>query len=295
MYMSCFHHVSSHAIFYTYFSPFTKIHHLCKTPGQEPHGTHSRPAHIPVAFFSSPVQEKRLQLSPFTSVWASGQKERAPGEADKKSEHGGSVSWFSAGGTGQHLSVWYTARLWWIKGSARRSTLAMFSSKRKTPPWLCTAAVRGSRAVIMSWSYSGFLWFLERNDSTVYILNRKTYVGFSEINTGSKIYIQPLPVSGDDCLQLVAFLSTSIKKGVWKVHGNKRWSNFTKGLKVKTNCYPQLRMVRNNPGTTEAQTCHDLEASGTLTTIKRVLLHHGLRFFRLREKLLLQNKPLQDD
>ncbi|KAJ8005904.1 hypothetical protein DPEC_G00122740 [Dallia pectoralis] len=40
-----------------------------------------------------------------------------------------------------------------------------------------------------------------------------------------------------------------------------------------------VRMVRNNPGTTKTQACHELEAAGTpvsLSTVKRVLHRHGL-------------------
>lgn len=62
-----------------------------------------------------------------------------------------------------------------------------------------------------------------------------------------------------------------------------RWSNFCQGLKEKNpKTSPSAKrksaqMVRNNPGATKAQACHEAEAAGAPYTVKRALHHHGLK------------------
>lgn len=52
-------------------------------------------------------------------------------------------------------------------------------------------------------------------------------------------------------------------------------------------------MARNQPGSIKAQTFYECEAVITLSTVTKVLYHHGPRVCHPRKKLLQQNQHLQ--
>lgn len=57
-----------------------------------------------------------------------------------------------------------------------------------------------------------------------------------------------------------------------------------------------VRMVKSQPRTTKKQVCDEIEADGTqvsVSTVKRVLHHHGLRGCHARRKPLLQKRHLK--
>lgn len=65
--------------------------------------------------------------------------------------------------------------------------------------------------------------------------------------------------------------------------------------KTHSNEMKLVIMLRNNPGTTKAPDCHELETAGPavlLSTVKLVLHQHGLRGYRPKKKLL-QNRCLK--
>lgn len=111
---------------------------------QEPSYTLSCHAHIPkpapLNLSANPWRRNVSNYPPSHLCEHQGRKNTLLERRIKRASVAGSVLWFSAGGTGRHLGVWYTARLFFFYGlkvqHVDRHSKGLFSSRWKTPSWL---------------------------------------------------------------------------------------------------------------------------------------------------------------